>query len=112
MTTFSVLYSRGGEKMTEKIKISVPERIYEILRKDARDFRILKPSGEANLNAFINNLVMNYYENFARDDEALRESVKSSLAIIPEKYAKEAYPAVMKAISKKDGKSSMVNAFS
>ena len=45
--------------MTEKIKISVPQRIYELLRKDAKDFRILKPSGEENLNAFINSLVVN-----------------------------------------------------
>ena len=88
--------------MTEKIKISVPEKIYELLRKDAKDFRILKPSGEENLNAFINSLVMNFYEEFSADDERLRDSIKGALSSIPEKYAKEAFSEVMNAITKRD----------
>lgn len=88
--------------MTEKIKISVPEKIYDILRKDAKDFRILKPSGTENLNAFINSLVVNYYEEFAADDESLRENVMAALSSIPEKYAKNAFPEVMKAIVKRE----------
>ena len=35
---------------------------YELLKKDAKDFRILKPSGEENLNSFINSLVVNFHE--------------------------------------------------
>ena len=91
--------------MTEKIKISVPQRIYELLRKDAKDFRILKPSGEENLNAFINSLVVNFYEEFSADDESLRESIKEALSSIPEKHAKEAFSKVMNAITtrEKDG---------
>ena len=88
--------------MTEKIKISVPDRIYEILRKDAKDFRVLKPSGEENLNAFINSLVVNFYEEFSADDERLRESIKGALSAIPEKYAKEAFSEVMNAITKRE----------
>ena len=88
--------------MTEKIKISVPDRIYELLRKDARDFRVLKPSGEENLNAFINSLVVNFYEEFSANDERLRESIKGALSAIPEKYAKEAFPEVMNAITKRE----------
>jgi len=88
--------------MTEKIKISVPEKIYELLRKDAKDFRILKPSGEENLNAFINILVINFYEKFSADDESLRESIKGALSVIPEKYAKEAFFEVMNAITKRE----------
>ena len=88
--------------MAEKIKISVPEKIYELLRKDAKDFRILKPSGEENLNAFINILVMNFYEEFSADDESLRESIKEALSAIPEKYAKEAFSEVMNAITKRE----------
>lgn len=88
--------------MTEKIKISVPERIYELLRKDAKDFRILKPSGEENLNAFINSLVVNFYEEFSADDESLRESIKGALSSIPEKYAREAFSDVMNAITKRE----------
>lgn len=88
--------------MTEKIKISVPDRIYELLRKDAKDFRVLKPSGEENLNAFINILVINFYEEFSADDERLRESIKGALSAIPEKYAKEAFSEVMNAITKRE----------
>ena len=88
--------------MTEKIKISVPDRIYEILRKDAKDFRVLKPSGEENLNAFINSLVVNFYEEFSANDERLRESIKGALSAIPEKYAKEAFSEVMNAITKRE----------
>ena len=89
-------------KLTEKIKVSVPEKIYELLRKDAKDFRIIKPSGAENLNALINNLVINFYEEFAADDEGLRESVSAALSAIPEKYAKDAFAAVMKAIAKNE----------
>ena len=88
--------------MTEKIKISVPDRIYELLRKDAKDFRVLKPSGEENLNAFINSLVVNFYEEFSANDERLRESIKGALSAIPEKYAKEAFSEVMNAITKRE----------
>ena len=88
--------------MTEKIKVSVPEKTYELLRKDAKDFRILKPSGEENLNAFINSLVVNFYEEFSADDDRLRESIKGALVSIPEKYAKEALSEVMNAITKRE----------
>ncbi len=88
--------------MTEKIKISVPERIYELLRKDAKDFRILKPSGEENLNAFVNSLVVNFYEEFSADDESLRESIKGALSAIPGKYTKEVFSEVMNAINKRE----------
>lgn len=86
----------------EKIKISVPEKIYELLRRDAKDFRILKPSGEENLNAFLNNLVVNFYEEFTANEESLREKVKNALSKIPEKYAKEAFAQVMNAFVKQD----------
>ena len=88
--------------MTEKIKISVPEKIYQLLRRDAKDFRICKPSGGENLNAFINSLVVNFYEEFASDNDILRESIKTALSCIPEKYAKEAFFDVMKAITKRE----------
>lgn len=85
--------------MAEKIKISVPEKIYDLLRKDAKDFRILKPSGEENRNAFINRLVLNDYEAFSAADEKLHQSIRAALSILPEKYAKEAFPEVVKAIA-------------
>lgn len=86
----------------EKIKISVPEKIYRLLQSDAKDFRILKPSGEVNLNAFINLLVVNFHEEFAADDEMLRESILGALSTLPEKYAKEAFSRVMSALAKRE----------
>ena len=88
--------------MTEKIKISVPEKLCELLHKDAKDFRILKPSGEENLNAFINNLVVNFYDEFSASDESLRESIKGALSSVPEKYAKDVFFDVMNAIAKRE----------
>lgn len=89
-------------KMIEKIKVSVPQRICELLHRDARDFRILKPSGEENLNAFINLLVVNFYEEFSADDMILRESIQNALSTIPEKYADAVFPEIMNAIGKRE----------
>ena len=88
--------------MTEKIKISIPEKIYDVLHKDAKDFRILKPSGEENINAFVNTLVVNFYEEFSKNDESLRDGIKAALSSLPEKYAKEAFSSVMNAIVKRE----------
>ena len=94
--------AKGVTKVTEKIKISLPERIAELLRKDARDFRILKPTGEENLNAFINILVTSFYEEFSADDERLREGIRAALAPVPEKYAKGVLPELLRAIARRD----------
>lgn len=88
--------------MTEKIKISVPEKIHDLLRRDAKDFRILKPSGEENLNAFIKLLVTNDYEAFSAADEKLCKSIQDALSSIPEKYAKAAFPEIVRAIAKRE----------
>ncbi|MBO4979687.1 MAG: hypothetical protein J6D16_04700 [Clostridia bacterium] len=88
--------------MNEKIKVSVPVSIRELLCKDAEDFRIWKPSGEANVNAFINLLVMNYYEEFAADEDALRDKIEKALSSIPEKYAKVAFDEVLRAITSRE----------
>lgn len=86
----------------EKIKISVPEKIYDLLRRDAKDFKILKSSGEENLNALINLLVMNFYEAFSSDDAQLRENIRGALSGLPEKYEREIFPRIMSAIQKRD----------
>lgn len=88
--------------MYEKIKISVPERISDLLRRDALDFRICKPDGDPNLNALLNLLVINYYEDFAADEEELRESVRAALSSVPEKYADGALDRVLKAVAARE----------
>ncbi len=88
--------------MNEKIKVSVPIGIRDLLCKDAEDFRIWKPSGEPNVNAFINLLVMNYYEEFAADEDALRNKIEKALSSIPEKYARTAFDEVLRAITSRE----------
>lgn len=88
--------------MSDKIKISIPEKIYELLKKDAKDFRILKPSGEENLNSFINSLVVNFHEEFSLNEQSLWNSIKEALSFIPEKYKNEALEGVVGAIAKRD----------
>ncbi len=102
MTTFGVLYCCEVMEMYEKIKVSVPTSVKELLCKDAEDFRIWKPSGEANLNAFINLLVVNYYEAFAADEEELREKIGRALSAVPERYARRAFDEIVKAIADRE----------
>ena len=44
--------------MDEKIKISAPKSVYELLKKDCEDFKITKPDGSPNMNAFLNGVVL------------------------------------------------------
>ena len=88
--------------MYDKIKVSIPERVRDLLYKDAVDFKIVKASGEPNLNSLINSLIMNFYEDFAADEDELREKIKKALFGIPEKNASVAYDAIIKAIAGRD----------
>ena len=58
--------------MDEKIKISAPKLVYELLKKDCEDFKITKPDGSPNMNAFLNGIVSNYYEEFAGAEARVR----------------------------------------
>ncbi len=62
--------------MEEKIKISLPMPLSELLRKDCRDFKILKKDGSPNVNAFINRLILHYHERFCADEEELNERIR------------------------------------
>ena len=50
--------------MEEKIKISLKESILSTLKKDCANFGFNKKPNELNKNAFINTLIVNYYEKF------------------------------------------------
>lgn len=93
--------------MYEKIKVSVPKATGELLLKDALDFGIVKANKEANLNAFINLLVMNYHESFAAREEELRDKLEHALFGVPEKYSKNALSSIIRIIAdrEKDGES-------
>ena len=84
--------------MQEKIKVSVPLSVYELLRRDAENFLIVKPNGEPNLNALVNTLIVNFCEEFVAAEEAARERIRAALSSVPERYAAHALEDVMHAL--------------
>ena len=88
--------------MEQKIKISLSKTTLDVLKKDCEDFRIIKENGEPNFNAFINTLVVNYYESFSASEETLYEELKSAISIIPDYYKSKVFDNVIKIFNKKD----------
>lgn len=87
--------------MDEKIKISIPKGTLDVLKKDCVDFKIVKENGQANMNAFINTLVVNYYEQFSAGEESLHEDVRTALSAVPEYYREKLFHDVIKIFSKR-----------
>ena len=87
--------------MDEKIKVSLPKATLEILKKDCIDFKIVKETGNANMNAFVNTLIANFHEAFSANEESLQEDVKKALAAVPEYYREKAFYDIMKIFAKK-----------
>ncbi|MBQ9116193.1 MAG: WYL domain-containing protein [Clostridia bacterium] len=88
--------------MEDKIKISLPVAVAELLRKDCADFKILKHSGERNFNLFINTLIANYYEEFCALESELRADVVSALEGVSERYKGDVTARVLKLFAKKN----------
>lgn len=88
-------------KMIEKIKISLPNDTYELLKKDCLDFKILKANNEPNMNEFINTLIVNHYEEFTAGEESLQDEIKKALFSVPEVYKKKAFEEIIKIIAKR-----------
>lgn len=61
--------------MEEKIKISISEEIYELLKKDSLDFDITHKNKKINLNLFLNILIANYYEDFSKIDLSINKNI-------------------------------------
>lgn len=87
--------------MDEKIKISLSKNTLDVLKKDCVDFKIVKGNGQANMNAFINTLIVNYYETFSASEETLHEDIKNALSIIPDYYKEKVFHDVIKVFAKK-----------
>lgn len=87
--------------MDEKIKISLSKNTLAVLQKDCADFKIVKENGQPNMNAFINTLIINFYENFSASEESLHEEIKNALNAVPEYYREKAFLDVMKVFAKK-----------
>ena len=101
--------------MDEKIKISAPKEVYELLKKDCEDFKVYKKDGTPNFNAFLNAVVANFYEQFGGSEEKLRDDVKNALRAVPERYREGAFLNVLKIFAQRqvsgEGKESKVFAF-
>lgn len=94
--------------MDEKIKISLPKITLELLKKDCEDFKVTKKNGVPNMNAFINTLIANYYEDFSAHEESLYDDIKAALYPIPDYYKEKVFQDVVKVFAKRseqtDGK--------
>ena len=87
--------------MDIKIKISLPKAVLMTLKNDCKNFNILKADGSQNFNAFINNLVINYYEDFSANEEILHDNIKTALDIVPDRYKEKLFTDMIKIIAKK-----------
>lgn len=87
--------------MDEKIKISAPKSLYELLKKDCEDFKIIKSDGSPNMNAFLNVIVSNFYEEFAGTEEKLRDEVSKAVEIVPDRYRETVFLNTLKILTKK-----------
>lgn len=65
--------------MTEKYKIYVPEEMKSRLINDAELFDFTKKDGSVNLNAFLKNLLVNYFEQYHETKTRLLDSILSDL---------------------------------
>lgn len=88
--------------MEEKIKISLPKSVLDLLKKDCADFKISKRDGSPNFNAFINVLVENYYEDFSAKEESLHDEIKGALSAVPSFYQEKAFYEIVKIFAKKN----------
>lgn len=88
-------------RMDEKIKISAPKSVYGLLKKDCEDFKIIKADASPNMNAFLNAVVSNYYEEFACAEEKLRDEVGKAVEIVPDRYRETVYLNTLKILTGK-----------
>lgn len=87
--------------MDEKIKISLPKTTLNVLKKDCVDFLILKENGKPNMNAFVNTLILNFYEAFSASEETLHQDLKNAISIVPDYYKDKVLNNVLKILTKK-----------
>ena len=66
--------------MTEKYKIYIPEDMKSRLMNDAELFEFAKNDGSVNLNAFLKELLVNYYDRYRERKEKLMDTILSELS--------------------------------
>ena len=82
--------------MDEKIKVSAPKAVYELLKKDCEDFKVLKADGTPNMNAFINLVVANFFEEFAGAEEKLSDELRKAVEVVPERCRESVFLNTLK----------------
>ena len=87
--------------MEEKIKVSLPRETLELLKKDCEDFKVTKPDGAPNMNAFINTLIANFYESFSASEESLHDDVRRALADVADRYKEKVFEDIVKIFAKR-----------
>lgn len=88
--------------MKDKIKISLPESVLSTMKSDCKNFNFLKSDDSINFNAFVNTLVVNFYETFSASEEALRDDVSKALSGLPDKSKERVYSDVIKIIARRE----------
>lgn len=90
--------------MEEKIKISLPQNVKELLFNDAFNFDFFKNENDINQNAFINTLIVNYYEMFSKDEKTFYHNLNKVLSGVSEEDKDDLISNIMKAISNNEKK--------
>lgn len=76
--------------MTEKYKIYLSEDTRTRLVNDAELFEFTKEDGSVNLNGFLKQLIVNYFEQYRKDSDERLESVLGELTSVKSLKAKDA----------------------
>ncbi|MBO7340788.1 MAG: WYL domain-containing protein [Lachnospiraceae bacterium] len=69
--------------MTEKYKVYVAEDLRSRLANDAELFEFFKKDGSVNLNAFLKELLVNYFDEYLAKKEALQRTILADLGEFP-----------------------------
>ena len=69
--------------MTEKYKIYIPEDMKTRLLNDAELFEFYKNDGTVNLNAFLKELLVNYFDRYREEKEQLYKTIRADLSEFP-----------------------------
>lgn len=87
--------------MDDKIKISIPKMVLDLLHKDCVDFKVCKENGEPNFNLFINKLICNFCREFCAAEESLHTDIQTAIDDVPERYKEKVFTNVLKLLSKR-----------
>lgn len=89
----------------DKIKISISKITLDLLKKDCKDFNILKKDKSPNFNMFINLLLTNYYDEFSAMEENLHNNIYKAIDAAPSRIQETLFQNIIKMLSAKPSSS-------